>query len=768
MKIKVKITAILMLFAAITFNACSGSGLDSPIPNNLIKVEAPQLNPGAGTFSSDTLVIVSSATSGAVIYYTSDNSTPSTGSTQYTTPINISGNGNTTTIRSIAILDGIKSSESSATYTINYDQASTPQFSIAGGTHTTDISVVLTSTTSGAEIRYTLNGDTPDNSSTLYSAPIHVIGNGTEITIKAIVIKTGYSNSTVASAIYKIEYPAVTAPSFNPAGGIFSTDINVAISSEGAAVIYYTTNGGVPTTSSTQYTAPIAITGNNTVMQIRALAVKSARSNSTSSATYTINYAQVSTPQFSVAGGTHTENKSIGISTSTTGASIYYTLNGDTPNSSSTLYTGPINLNVDGTSFTLKAIAIKSGMSDSSIAEATYTLNYPYAETPQFSLNGGLAFQTEMLSIYTYDGSSIYYTTNGDTPTTSSTPYTGWFSLSGFSGNVTIKAIAVKAQRKNSPVVGRVFNIDSRSVYLLGNRYTLDSYNKYTVYTAFVWVNGVITNLTPYSRGNAITVSNGHYYVAGIISGTGAYWIDGVYTLLPSGNFGHANPQAIAVNGGTVYTVGAYDAKQYNYEPSKMVACIWVNNVKTDLETQPSNATGIAISGSDIYISGNYNGACYWKNGVRTNLSSGETTGIVINGSDVYISGYTYGASGAIACYWKNGVRTDMYDITRYSTTTGIGYSGSDLYISGSYKAPYMSTERTYNCIWKNDPGTFAFSPNYSFNISAFKSVSTSLYIITNYWFESKYYYSLMLGGGSDRGLDFYQLDYYKDIFVVE
>ncbi len=34
MKIKVKITAILMLFAAITFNACSGSGLDTSIPSD--------------------------------------------------------------------------------------------------------------------------------------------------------------------------------------------------------------------------------------------------------------------------------------------------------------------------------------------------------------------------------------------------------------------------------------------------------------------------------------------------------------------------------------------------------------------------------------------------------------------------------------------------------------------------------------------------------------------------------------------------------------
>lgn len=57
----------------------------------------------------------------------------------------------------------------------------------------------------------------------------------------------------------------------------------------------------------------------------------------------------------------------VSISCGTDGAGIYYTTDDTDPTSSSTLYTAPIQL-VSGDSFTVKAIAIKSGMNDSEIA----------------------------------------------------------------------------------------------------------------------------------------------------------------------------------------------------------------------------------------------------------------------------------------------------------------------------------------------------------------------------------------------------------------
>ena len=78
-----------------------------------------------------------------------------------------------------------------------------PTFSVAGGTYTSVQSVELSCATEGAAVYYTTNGDTPDNTSTLYSSPIEV---GENMTIKAIAIKDE-KESSIASAIYVINLP---------------------------------------------------------------------------------------------------------------------------------------------------------------------------------------------------------------------------------------------------------------------------------------------------------------------------------------------------------------------------------------------------------------------------------------------------------------------------------------------------------------------------------------------------------------------------------
>ena len=86
--------------------------------------------------------------------------------------------------------------------------------------------------------------------------------------------------------------------------------------------------------------------------------------------------ATVSAPAFSPLGGTYISGQEITISSTTSGASIYYTTDGSEPTGSSTLYAGPVALASAGgiTSYTLKAVAIKSGMKASDLSTAAYAI----------------------------------------------------------------------------------------------------------------------------------------------------------------------------------------------------------------------------------------------------------------------------------------------------------------------------------------------------------------------------------------------------------
>nr|MCR5038117.1 chitobiase/beta-hexosaminidase C-terminal domain-containing protein [Bacteroidales bacterium] len=80
----------------------------------------------------------------------------------------------------------------------------------------------------------------------------------------------------------------------------------------------------------------------------------------------------VAAPTFSPAAGNFITAQTVSMSCETEGASIYYTTDGAEPTNSSNEYTEPITLS---STTTLKAIAVKSGYQNSSITEATYTIN---------------------------------------------------------------------------------------------------------------------------------------------------------------------------------------------------------------------------------------------------------------------------------------------------------------------------------------------------------------------------------------------------------
>ena len=238
----------------------------------------------------------------------------------------------------------------------------------------------------------------------------------------------------LASYMHPGDTPAAT-PTFTPAPGIFTASQSVTLADVTPGVtIYYNTDGSTPPNSaSTMYSGtPIPVSANTTINAI-AVGVGGWTSSLVGSATYTI---QTPAPTLSPAPGTFTTPQTVTLADSTPGAAIYYTTNGSTPTAASTQYTTAIPLS---TQTTIRAIAVGAN-GTSAITTGTYTFSFPAAAQPTFSpYPGTYTGQQTVTFSDTTPGVKIYYTTNGTTPTTSSTQYTGPITVST---NTTINAFA--------------------------------------------------------------------------------------------------------------------------------------------------------------------------------------------------------------------------------------------------------------------------------------------------------------------------------------
>ena len=105
----------------------------------------------------------------------------------------------------------------------------TPTFDPAAGTYTSAQNVTISSTTEGATIYYTTNGEDPTTSSSVYSSAINV---STNTTIKAIAVKEGNYNSAVATATYQIvniEHAGTEADPYTVADARTAIDANIGL-----------------------------------------------------------------------------------------------------------------------------------------------------------------------------------------------------------------------------------------------------------------------------------------------------------------------------------------------------------------------------------------------------------------------------------------------------------------------------------------------------------------------------------------------------------
>ena len=111
---------------------------------------------------------------------------------------------------------------------------------------------------------------------------------------------------------------------------------------------------------------------------------------------------------------------------------------------------------------TIEAIAAASGFSNSAVGSAAYTINLPAAAMPTFSPAAGTYTSVQSVTISdSTSGATVYYTTDGTTPTTSSAKYNGAITVSS---SETIQAIATATGYSNSAVGSATYAINLPAV----------------------------------------------------------------------------------------------------------------------------------------------------------------------------------------------------------------------------------------------------------------------------------------------------------------
>jgi Malectin domain/Chitobiase/beta-hexosaminidase C-terminal domain len=165
---------------------------------------------------------------------------------------------------------------------------------------------------------------------------------------------------------------------------------------------------------------------------------------------------QIAEPIISPNGETFSSSLQVTITDSNPAAVIHYTTDGSVPTQNSTKYTTPLSISA---TTTVKAVAVATGYLQSSANGQAYTLLTQVAE-PTFDPAPGTYSTTESVSIATTTPSaSIYYTTDGSTPSLGVGTTKQYKSPISFSSTTVLNAIAVASGLSQSAVASGTYTI---------------------------------------------------------------------------------------------------------------------------------------------------------------------------------------------------------------------------------------------------------------------------------------------------------------------
>jgi len=357
-------------------------------------VAKPTFSVEDGTYFSAQSVEISCATEGATIYYTLDGSTPSAESTPYSGAISIS---ETTTLKAIAIKDGESSSVATAEYTFPTVYTLGEMNAKTSGTYTVKFANAVVTYVKG---KYAFIEDAT-GAIMLYANNIpysekQVLNGVASVTWS---LYNGQPEATAIAAIEgadfntesSVESVSPTIVTLTALNENLDANISKFVKVEGVEVLNVeetTDTNGNKFYSATlkQGDATIAYYGRGVAVEagekydiIGFLGIYEKNETKTYQlVVYDVNHVEEypAVPTFSPEGGEFEAVQTVTI-TSTEGADIYYTLDGNDPTTESTKYTEPISINFGTT--TVKAFAIKDGL-QSDVATATYVVRNNIAQ----------------------------------------------------------------------------------------------------------------------------------------------------------------------------------------------------------------------------------------------------------------------------------------------------------------------------------------------------------------------------------------------------
>ena len=413
--------------------------ISCPSEVEMQKLSLPVIESSSSEINEDTIITIKS-NEGATIYYTEDGSDPrvSDSRKEYVEAFKPALDSSIV-IKAYATMSGYIDSEVAEAEFKYSGNLPAPVFEFENDAVIPFLNVkVIVNAAQGYVVHYTLDGSTPNENSNKAENGLIDLSSvaGESVTIKAYAAKEGMENSEIATVTYQKK--KVSSPVINPESQKFLEPIEVSITAEEGAMIYYTLDGSEPS----QYEKPFLL---EEAAIVKAIAVMEGCTDSEiATAEYSSKTpAPVITPEDGIVPFL-VDNITIKAGENDR---IYYSTNGEDPDLSGEYKTGSITLSMMEAGV-VKAIAARDGYEPSEVVSLTIKqaqLPEPVVSYPDPFILG----ESKITITSEVEGVSLIY----DSSEPIENAYTGPFILSEadiFNGNYTLIVEAKKDGYKPS------------------------------------------------------------------------------------------------------------------------------------------------------------------------------------------------------------------------------------------------------------------------------------------------------------------------------